>query len=44
MYRHLLDIVIFEGDLHPGHFTPEKEPPVSFGKEAGWRPEQVWTT
>jgi hypothetical protein len=28
---------------HAPALTPEKEPPVSIGWEAGWAPEPVWT-
>jgi hypothetical protein len=28
----------------PAALTPEKEPPVYIGQEAGWTPEPVWTT
>jgi hypothetical protein len=27
----------------PADVTPEKEPPIPIGQEAGWAPEPVWT-
>jgi hypothetical protein len=48
LYSHIFltsALVGGECQLHALAALPSwKEPPVPFGKEAGWAPEPVWTT